>query len=102
MADKLYAGDTLAKIITFKDENDSLFDPSSAEIYIIDPDGEEQQGENPLGLGDLSRTGMGTYKLLFNIPDPAVAGVWTLRIIAVYTPDDLQNREDFPFTVEES
>jgi hypothetical protein len=99
MVNKLFSGDTLAKIIYFKDRDDALFDPDSATIDILDPDGTGLG--TPLNLGDLTKTAVGTYELFWNIPSTGYIGICKIEVTANVTVGSLSNKEQIPFTVYE-
>jgi len=99
MTQKLFKGDTLGRILYFKNENNVLIDPTTVTIKMIDPSG--NQSGNDITLSDLTKTATGTYKLTWNVPSDAETGLWTMKVTATYV-GDLQNTEEFTFIVEES
>jgi uncharacterized protein YfaS (alpha-2-macroglobulin family) len=96
---RFYRSDTLGKVFTFKNESGTLFDPTTISIAIKKPDGTTAATKT---MADLTKTGTGTYKLLYNIPADAVYGMWKLVTTATYTVGALQNTEEFTFLVEGS
>jgi len=99
MTQKLYKGDTLGRKLTFKDENDNAFDPSTITVEMINPSGTVVA---TLTLSDLTKVATGQYKFTWNIPSDAELGLWVIRVTATHTAGNLQNREEFTFIVEES
>lgn len=94
----LYAEDTLQATITFKDENEVLYDPSSVEICILNQVCVEQQGATPLDLTDLTKASTGTYTLLWNLPAAAEKGVWTIVITGYYSATSIERTKKAYFT----
>jgi uncharacterized protein YfaS (alpha-2-macroglobulin family) len=94
---RYYRGDTLGKVFTFKNESGNLFDPTTISIAIKKPDGTTAATKT---MADLTQTGTGTYKLLYNIPSDAPYGMWKLAATATYSVGNLQNTEEFTFIVE--
>lgn len=98
MTNKLFAGDTYSRTLTFTDEDDAAFDPDTITCTFYDPDG--TQSGDALDILDLTRTAAGTYELQWTIPADAASGVWTLRVNATVAATSLSETEEFPFNVD--
>lgn len=96
MSNKYYAGDTVQRAITIKNESDVLFDPTTLAVIIRDSAGTVQATK---AIGDLTHSATGTYKLLYNLASDAKLGTWKIEITATYTVGTLSNREVFLFQV---
>ncbi len=95
MADNLYPGDTVSRTLTFTDEDDDLFDPTTIAVLTINPSGVTVHTD---AIGDLVRTSLGVYEYSYNLAADAPTGQWHLEVTA--TGGGLVNTEQFPFIVE--
>jgi hypothetical protein len=94
-----YAGSSLTRFYSIKDENGELYDPTSLSGTIIDSGGALQ---GTLVYKDFSYVSTGRYRLHWNLPLDVKKGVWHLYLTAVY---DLSNpplvtKKTFNFTVD--
>ena len=96
MIDKTYPGDTITRTFTFKDSTDTLFDPDTIAVLIIDPAGITQATK---AMADLEHVSVGTYRMLYTLPSSDAVGNWNIQVTATYVADDLVNKESYPFTV---
>jgi hypothetical protein len=96
MTDKIYPGDSIARTFTFKDSTDTLFNPDTIAVLIIDPLGATLDTQ---AISDLVYVSLGTYRMLYTLAADAAVGNWNIKVTATYIADDLVNEESFPFTV---
>jgi uncharacterized protein YfaS (alpha-2-macroglobulin family) len=89
-------GDTVGKRWRFYDENDAPVDPDSITITVEAPNGNVIA---TLSKTDLTREATGVYKMLWNVPDDAVAGFWLIRVKGTRVAGDVRNTELFSFQV---
>lgn len=89
---KKYPTDTIAIRWRFYDESNVLFDPDVITILIKDPD---DTTIATLAKSDLTRDSEGVYKMLYNLPATAIAGVWTARVTASITASGISDTEVF-------
>ena len=97
MTKQYYQGDTIGRQITFKNESGTLFDPTTIEIDILDPDGIGLVTK--LGMSDLEKVSVGTYKLRWTIPDDAKLKLWKIIVVGDDADNDLHKTEKFLFEV---
>lgn len=95
MADPLYASDVFQALITFEDEDSVLYDPDSAEIYVLNESGTQAQGDGPLDLDDLTQSDTGTYHLAWKLPADAGAGRWCIVVVGVSASTERTKRYYF-------
>jgi hypothetical protein len=95
MTEKTFSGDTITRTFTFKDETDALFDPDTIAILILDPLGATVA---TLAIGDLTRSSLGVFKMVYTLPAGCAVGNWNIQVTATY--GGLANEEFFPFAVE--
>ena len=93
---KVYRGDTVAKILYFYNESNVLIEPSTISIAIVDPNGTSKA---TLTKADLTFVATGTYKMKYNMASDAAYGLWSLQVTATLTTGTLQNTEVFTFSV---
>ncbi len=99
--DPLFPGNTLIRTYTFKDENETLYDPTTITVTIIDS---SDVVIETLQLADLTRVSVGVYKLMYNLSSTATKGLWEIIVNAAYTVTNpnLNKTKIFSFEVQEA
>ncbi len=97
MSESLNPGGTVAKIFTFKDQNGSLFDPTTVSVIIIDPNGGTVATQS---LSNLTKKSVGMYQFLYNLAGDAPTGLWMIQVTG--TLSNFTQVKDYPALVVDS
>jgi hypothetical protein len=77
--EKIYAGETLGRTLTFTDVNGNAFDPTTISGTIRDSAGTAIATFDQSDTAHLVKVATGKYDVLYNIPSPCLTGVWKLE-----------------------
>ncbi len=83
LTEAFLAGSEAVFFFTFSDIAGDLFDPSDIDIVITEPDGTEAKTAD-----SIDRLRLGQYAFLWNVPQTATSGAYTIRVTFVTETDD--------------
>ncbi|MGD0072529.1 MAG: hypothetical protein ABSB71_13335 [Candidatus Bathyarchaeia archaeon] len=94
MSESFSPGGSVAKILTFRDQNGSLFDPTTVSVIIINPNGETVATQN---LSNLTKKSVGVYQFLYSLAIDALTGLWMVQVTGMLS--NFTQVKDYPVLV---